>query len=1583
MRKFTILLIILMIVNIGYLANYNVKESIGINKTLKTSISANPLNGYKSLGALYNISKANYQTLQEKVSNLSKTKKISNEKIEQCIANLVKGYNNYLLYSDKKLNLFDFVGDKVRLEIILSDKNKIDMLTNYNEKIIIESSYENLVQVLIPVSIIDLLSKEEFVNFIRKPNIAKPCVISEGVGVINADDLHNLGYYGDGAKVAVIDLGFEDYDTNPEIPSGNIIEAISYRTGHDIYYGGKHGSACTEIILDIAPHANLYLYSCGTITEFNNAVNRAISKNVDVISFSAGWIGINDYDGIGEACNIVNNARSHNILFVTASGNEADHHYEGWYVDYYSGDISFHNFGGGDIFLDLGYYPSGYPYFIILTWDEWPKTNQDYDLILWASNHLEIVDYSMIRQTGNQPPAEAIIGYTPYSDYYSIVIAKYDASRNVHLELYGYDYNEFLEYNHPESSLVTPADATGAMTIGATYWQNDNIEVFSSRGPTNDGRIKPDVTAPDYVSTYTYGLEGFPGTSASTPHVAGAAALLLSIGPSFTANDLQNRLETKADDLGSTGKDNTYGSGRINLWTTYNYIIPKANFTYTPSNPSTSNTIQFTDTSTDLDGSITSWLWNFGDGYTSSQKNPSHKYTDNGTYNVTLNVTDDDGAKDTEYKIINVVNSPPIANFTYTPLYPTTANTIQFTDTSTDSDGTIISWLWSFGDGNTSNIRNPQHQYDDDGMYNVTLNVTDNDGAQYEITKSINVSNVPPIVNFTYFPLNPTTSDTIQFNDISIDFDGTIISWSWNFGDGNISSLQNASHKYADDGVYTVTLNVTDDDNASETKAVSISVSNVPPAANFSYLPTNPYTSDTIQFTDTSSDSDGLVISWFWSFGDDSTSTQQNATHKYSNNGNYTVILNVTDDDGAKNDKIKLISVNNTPPVVSFHVEPINPEIHETVFFNSTSYDSDGTILNYTWDFGDGNKSYIQKTTHQYTDYGTYLIKLNVTDDDGETNTTQETIVVSLNLPPYTPSNPYPANGSSKIPLVVNLSWTGGDPNWDVVTYDVYFGIISSPDRVMNNQSSTTYNPGTLDFNTTYYWNIVAWDTHGTNTASPTWSFTTRSNDPPIATPDYFSTNEDTPLTISAPGVLANDNDPDGDMLTAMKVSDTANGTIMFNSNGSFSYVPTTNYYGTDIFTYKVYDGFIYSNVVNVTITVNPVNDPPLFGASSPANGSTINQLSLSWSIPIIDIEGDLFSWEIQCSNGQNNGSSLETNGTKTLSLSGLAYSKTYTIWVNATDPTGSNEYTREWYIIKTKSASSGGGGGGGPALPPNNVPVADANGPYYEIINNPITFDGSGSTDSDGTIVSYDWTFGDGTTEKGVSIIHSYSVIGNYTVKLTVTDDGGQKASDTTYAVIADKPNIPPDKPSISGSVTGKKNIDYNYIVTSVDQDNDSIKYVLDWGDGTDKIVTGFVHNATSYNMMHSWANPGVYTIKVNSVDEHNSTSDTTELIVFIDSLYCTGIGYLIDTDSDGIYDLFHCNATGNETGITKTQNGSYLIDSNEDGKWEYSFDLVNGLSVYQKEEKIDQTPGFELILLLCAIALSLFLKRKRKLFI
>lgn len=178
-----------------------------------------------------------------------------------------------------------------------------------------------------------------------------------------------------------------------------------------------------------------------------------------------------------------------------------------------------------------------------------------------------------------------------------------------------------------------------------------------------------------------------------------------------------------------------------------------------------------------------------------------------------------------------------------------------------------------------------------------------------------------------------------------------------------------------------------------------------------------------------------------------------------------------------------------------------------------------------------------------------------------------------------------------------------------------------------------------------------------------------------------------------------------------------------------------------------------------------------------------------------------------------------------------------------------------------------------------NHVPIADANGLYYGIIDELIEFDGSNSYDKDGAIIEYSWNFGDGTTGSGETVTHSYSEAGQYLVTLTVIDNYHRKSSpDKTVSIII-QPNRSPSIPEISGPSPGNKDVTYSYAATSSDLDNDNLKYIFDWGDGN-KDESEFITlpKGTAFSMKHSWDETGEYTITVTVTDgEANSISEIT----------------------------------------------------------------------------------------------------------
>ncbi len=178
-----------------------------------------------------------------------------------------------------------------------------------------------------------------------------------------------------------------------------------------------------------------------------------------------------------------------------------------------------------------------------------------------------------------------------------------------------------------------------------------------------------------------------------------------------------------------------------------------------------------------------------------------------------------------------------------------------------------------------------------------------------------------------------------------------------------------------------------------------------------------------------------------------------------------------------------------------------------------------------------------------------------------------------------------------------------------------------------------------------------------------------------------------------------------------------------------------------------------------------------------------------------------------------------------------------------------------------------------------NRAPVANASGPFYRLIEEEIEFDGSGSYDLDGVIIHYGWSFGDGTTGYGEKVTHTYSNGGSYLVTLTISDNNGTSDTDKTTAFIS-APNRTPSIPKISGPTDGSKDTRYSYAFGSTDQDNDDMNYIIDWGDGsTDESV--FLPSGHFFSMLHSWAEPGMYTITVTASDNQSTSSYEMTVLV------------------------------------------------------------------------------------------------------
>ena len=846
-----------------------------------------------------------------------------------------------------------------------------------------------------------------------------------------------------------------------------------------------------------------------------------------------------------------------------------------------------------------------------------------------------------------------------------------------------------------------------------------------------------------------------------------------------------------------TGPDNNSTMTKPDFITAFQGIDPvKANFTANTTSGTAPLPVQFTDLST---GSPTGFYWDFGDGSSSTLQSPVHTYERAGNFSVRLNVMKT-GSSAVEYRqgYIKVQPRPePVkAAFTANETEGQAPLGVAFEDQST---GPVTSWFWDFGDGSNATVQDPQHRYWAPGLYNVSLTVTgpfENDTLVKPGYINASVPLPPLKANFTADPAKGPAPLGVQFTDYST---GDVKSWLWEFGDQSQSTSRSPFHTYEKQGTYTVRLTVTGSrgtDTMTRTGYVQVSAPIQPVKANFAGNTTSGTTPLTVKFFDRST---GSPASWFWDFGDNTNSTIQNPVHEYATPGRYSVSLTAGNSLGNNTLLIPNYITANEPP------KPVMAEFNATPTTGATPLDvrftdlSSGNVTGWSWDFGDGNHSSVQNPLHTYSREGTYSVILRVTGAGGSSDSLTKPGYVTTYTRPDANFTGEPRFGDVPLPVSFTDSSTGSVQSW---TWD--FGDGNSTD--LENPVHTYFTPGI------YTVTLTVRGQGGESTVTRAAYIVAGSVPEPVQA--EFTAN-----TTS------------GNVPLPVRFEDLSTGTI---SSWSWSF-------GDGAVSAEQSPVHSYASAGNYTVKLS-VSGP---GGSASAEkegyiragtgpqpvkaGFTANQTAGAAPLPVRFLDassGTVTSWLWSFGDGST---SVMQNPEHLYTSAG-----TYTVSLTATGPVNNDTTTGTDFISVTPS----------PARPVAAF-TANQTGGNAPL---PVQF----TDQSTGSVESWSWDFGDGTTSVTRNPVKTYAETGSYNVSLQVSGPGGSdRMTRTGYIVVGQV--ITPPQARFSANVTDGV---IPLPVRFNDESTGAISsYRWEFGDGA---------QSSEQNPVHVYPRAGTYSVKL-----------------------------------------------------------------------------------------------------------------------
>lgn len=710
-------------------------------------------------------------------------------------------------------------------------------------------------------------------------------------------------------------------------------------------------------------------------------------------------------------------------------------------------------------------------------------------------------------------------------------------------------------------------------------------------------------------------------------------------------------------------------------------------------------TVNFTNTSTPATG--LNFRWDFGTGSGSQSKDPRKNYTTDGVYDVQLIATNSFGCADTIIKPAYIAIEPLVADFTSDVTSGCVGTPVSFTDLSTSNPNT---WAWDFGDGTTDTIKNPVHVYNTAGTYTVRMFAANSGSCNDSTVKTAYITIADaPTASFSGDDLNSCAAPhTVNFTDASVD----AVSWFWDFGDGATSTQQNPTHTYTDDttGLFSVSLTVTSSNGCANTVTLNDYIAIVPPAADFAADTTSGCLPLEVQFTD-SSVSGQNIVSWFWGFGDGTTSTLQNPTHIFTDPDVFDISLVIINDEGCTDTLVRNNYVRaGNRPVADFSVSTRDLCLYGSVDFNDLST---GDANQWLWNFGDGNTSADQNPTYAYSDTGVFTISLIAI-----SNGCRDTIVRPDYIHVAPPDAKFGVSMSCDTPYTVQFNdislapdtwlWNFGDGTTSNLQNPIHTFAARGRYTVTLTVEDTT--SGCFDIEALEIWISDPVADFYSDTLIGCYPLSVTFQDTSIDPQRYF---------WETAGMTSTDREPQ----------------FVYTEPGIYDVtLIITDVHGCD-------DTIVRTDYITV---LGPTAE---FGAT-PITGCA--PLDVDFTDSSTTFMSNIVAWTYDLGNGD---SVFTQNPSYTYQQTG-----TFSVKLTVEDGNGcTNTRIRNNYIK--------------PSFPKPNFTgdTLSCVGGTAEFINS-----------STGRSLSYLWDFGDGNTSTDMNPVHLYDTLGNYTVTLTVTDVNG-----------------------------------------------------------------------------------------------------------------------------------------------------------------------------------------------------------------